>query len=540
MTSNEAAAEQPPVRLDLIKLLRTCLRCSLGAQQYVLADMLGIAELLREAEASDDDGSGAESEASNVFSMKQEASIGDAAPLSPRRAALLSPEEKARRQQAIRESIVGSLDVDVKGVLDHKGGASAKDLVTNADCLVQKIIVAGLQNAFGGSEMMPFRIVGEEDDDGQQHDVDDEEGLDESKTSSALSNTVSLGKSENRKERRAIRKALRTYGDKVTLPFAEHLEHAFPGDTRFVVGDSMIELRQRIAVFVDPIDGTNAFVEGVLDVPMNLVGIVVDGEPVASVVNKVFVAGKRSLSFCVRQPRCNQNCNATPTPTSHFLVLNGEFYSPMVREHHHPHHQHHLDLPNSNPTTIVAPTSLRTALRVTYSETTKAAVLAKYLDSLGNVVRVPARGAGFKLMALVEAHVRAQQRRETENVNGAEEDVFADVFVCPPHTVKKWDTCAPQAFLIMLGGDIFDGQGKPIRYNLLTPSGAILVAAARASGDAEEAVKCRNTSLGDGIVAVNGLSMILTRAGGNDESSVGEDACRPELVATIVKQRLKW
>ncbi len=40
----------------------------------------------------------------------------------------------------------------------------------------------------------------------------------------------------------------------------------------------------------------------------------------------------------------------------------------------------------------------------------------------------------------------------------------------PRENFKKWDTCAPHCLLMLLGGDIFDLHGMPIRYSTAAAS----------------------------------------------------------------------
>jgi 3'-phosphoadenosine 5'-phosphosulfate (PAPS) 3'-phosphatase len=542
------------VRLDLQKLLLTCVRSSLGAQQYVLSDMLQLSSLLRERPGDvpphPRSGHPTAEHGERIVDapLSREAAVnnssGDIFPHS----SSCDDDDDGGRREAVRRSIMKSLDIDVKGDLSHKGGAAAKDLVTSADVLVQKIVMAALRRAFAqppslndandvGDESsqgsvsprllptsassvgtLPFRFVGEEDGDGCA--PDDEDPL--AASLSEMRSTAWTPPAEEQQalaERRTLRTAICTYGDAALVPHEALLRKFLAEDAgaaRFVDGGSMAELQQRVSVFVDPIDGTNAFVEGVLEVPMNLIGIAVDGVPVAAVVNKIFVGGPSSLSYCFRRT------DGGAPPSGGFVVVDGEYHGTWQRSPPAPPHQ------------------LTRRLAVTYSETTKATVMAKYLEMLGAMERVPARGAGYKLMSLVCAHLGTAPPRNDEQQEGGSSGrrLRADVFVCPPNSVKKWDTCAAHAFLLLMGGDIFDLNGLPVRYNLLTPSASRLVresqekqpssSSSSAGAHGEDPVKLRNTSLPDGVVAVNGLRF------------ASDDDKTPVSTLDIVKERLEW
>eukprot|EP00658_Telonema_sp_P-2_P004040 TRINITY_DN11511_c0_g2_i9.p1 TRINITY_DN11511_c0_g2~~TRINITY_DN11511_c0_g2_i9.p1 ORF type:complete len:974 (+),score=191.87 TRINITY_DN11511_c0_g2_i9:88-3009(+) len=53
--------------------------------------------------------------------------------------------------------------------------------------------------------------------------------------------------------------------------------------------EQRVLLRQRVGLLIDPIDATNSFVKGDPRAPMCLVGITVDGAPVAGIANRVFL-----------------------------------------------------------------------------------------------------------------------------------------------------------------------------------------------------------------------------------------------------------
>jgi 3'-phosphoadenosine 5'-phosphosulfate (PAPS) 3'-phosphatase len=240
----------------------------------------------------------------------------------------LTPEQ----QLLIAERIAQRFHVESKGQLLHKSPGT-NDFVTMADVLAQRIIGAFLLHRYGsgGSMQLPFCVVGEEDVD--LCDLfDHREALDASiedlRGWSYWDAPAGTPAEIKERERRAILKCLHVYGDLSSRGSLEPLDccvqrWAAVFGPQCTTLSSMLNdpaLRSRVGIFIDPIDGTNAFVAGDLKVPHNLVGITVDGICVASVVNQLFMADasggttERSLSYCLRRLDC---------PTHALVVLRG-------------------------------------------------------------------------------------------------------------------------------------------------------------------------------------------------------------------------
>ncbi|KAK7197554.1 inositol polyphosphate 1-phosphatase [Novymonas esmeraldas] len=323
------------------------------------------------------------------------------------------------------DSLHRAVDVDVKAHLDYKDGDAANDLVTTADVLTQAVVMKALSRSFPS---LPFTVVGEED---------------------APSSAVAA-------EAEAC--MTRHYDAIPTMPYeAELLAHVQAGVDANTRGDAAVVLhaesdaamRRRLGIFIDPIDGTNCFVGGVWPAPMTLVGITLDSVPIAGVMNRVFyypLTGGAAAST-LPQPACVPSLSVVlhmPGLVAPFLVFDGDRVPTWVPP------------PECTPDTRLA---------VCRSSTTRAEFLQRLLTQLEPCDSVCARGAGYKLYHLLKK-VLAGRHVAQEAITPA------DVFVCPPVTIKKWDCCAPHAFLHALGGDVFGQDGTPLRYPLVCPDEA--------------------------------------------------------------------
>ena len=303
------------------------------------------------------------------------------------------------------ESIRARLQVQQKGALENKEG-NPMDLVTEADRHVQVIIsrLLGARYSGAGSRgdvTLPFTLIGEEDISGVPCDAHDE----------------------------AFRWCLDDIEDRKLRSI-----NAIPGADR--IPTYLVEANT-ISVFVDPIDGTNAFVEGVTEVPMTLIGIAVKGEPVAGVVNRIFTSWPASLNFGIYSPRCS------------VTVIGG--------------------LPCAGPVRDLGTFSADSELSITYSGTIKKSTLQPLFRQVSPMSFVPARGAGYKLMLLITGVVPTQTRQQ----QGMEKQAVClahpvHAFLAPDAAIRKWDVCAVHAMLRgYCGGEVLDWSGAVVRYDTL-------------------------------------------------------------------------
>ena len=165
-----------------------------------------------------------------------------------------------------------------------------------------------------------------------------------------------------------------------------------------------------IVVWVDPLDGTSEFAEGLLlDHVTVLIGISVSGKAVAGVINQPYYDFKalgmenvtgRTIWGCIGMGVFGLKESEKEVPDGRFIV---------------------------------------TTTRSHYNKEIEASLKAMNPDEV-----LRAGGAGNKVLFVIEGK--------------------ADAYVFPSSGCKKWDTCAPEAILRAKGGILTDILGRDITY----------------------------------------------------------------------------
>ncbi|CAH8869815.1 unnamed protein product [Trichobilharzia szidati] len=183
-----------------------------------------------------------------------------------------------------------------------------------------------------------------------------------------------------------------------------------------------------LVVWVDPLDGTKEFTEGLVEYVTVLIGIAAGGKPVGGVVAQPFY-----------QPTSVENTKKPHYITRVVWGLSdvGVFgVKPSLPSSQLPYpidlNAPKLSLPHS----IVITRSHR-------SPTHDIVIKAFYPTE-----SICAGGCGYKVLMLLEGR--------------------GHVYVFPSQGTKKWDTCAPEAVLLASGGKLTDLLGQPYNYSLNT------------------------------------------------------------------------
>ncbi|KAL8614589.1 hypothetical protein ACOMHN_049402 [Nucella lapillus] len=171
---------------------------------------------------------------------------------------------------------------------------------------------------------------------------------------------------------------------------------------------SLVDVKDEdIVIWVDPVDGTAEYTQGLLDHVTVLIGVAVNGIAIGGIINQPYYNYKAGSD--AKLGRCIWG-----------LIGLGSFGFERQK-----------------------PPEGENIITTTRSHSNRAVTEAVECCQPTKVERVG--GAGHKVLLLIEGQVHAY--------------VFAS------KGCKKWDTCAPEAILHATGGRLTDLLGKPIRYH---------------------------------------------------------------------------
>uniref|UniRef100_A0A0B7AE85 3'(2'),5'-bisphosphate nucleotidase 1 n=1 Tax=Arion vulgaris TaxID=1028688 RepID=A0A0B7AE85_9EUPU len=182
------------------------------------------------------------------------------------------------------------------------------------------------------------------------------------------------------------------------------LAHACPDLYKEVTSDQVV-------IWVDPLDGTAEFTEGLLDHVTVLIGVAINGEAKGGVIYQPYYNYQEGAE--ARLGRCIWG-----------LIGLGSFGF-----------------------TQMSPPANKNVITTTRSHADW--IVTEAVNSCEPTDIIKVGGAGHKVLLLIEGKVHAY--------------VFAS------KGCKKWDTCAPEAVLHAIGGHLTDLMGKPILYHEKVP-----------------------------------------------------------------------
>nr|XP_058895871.1 3'(2'),5'-bisphosphate nucleotidase 1 isoform X5 [Kogia breviceps] len=193
-----------------------------------------------------------------------------------------------------------------------------------------------------------------------------------------------------------------------------------------------------LVVWVDPLDGTKEYTEGLLDNVTVLIGIAYEGKAIAGVINQPYYNYQNSENQKLREPRNEAKVRKIARLLAALVgrkeagpdaVLGRTIWGVLG-----------LGAFGFQLKEVPAGKHIITTTRSHNSQLVVDCVAAMNPD---DVLRVG--GAGNKIIQLIEGKASAY------------------VFASPG--CKKWDTCAPEVILHAVGGKLTDIHGNALQYN---------------------------------------------------------------------------
>ncbi|KAL7671986.1 hypothetical protein ACOME3_006884 [Neoechinorhynchus agilis] len=178
---------------------------------------------------------------------------------------------------------------------------------------------------------------------------------------------------------------------------------------------------EEVTIWVDPVDGTSSLAKGQLHSVTILIGIAFRQLPVAGVIHCPFSKNENDLIF---SDTYASNWSKDNEGHTMYGLLNHGLYGIMVRD---PPGQ---DILTTSKAHLKKIETTQKAMQIIYGSRPKQIL---YLN-----------GCGFKILSTLTG--------------------VTDLYVYPTAGLKKWDTCAPEVFLRIAGGELTDCNGDRIDY----------------------------------------------------------------------------
>ena len=356
---------------------------------------------------------------------------------------------------------------DVLDSISYKIADDPRSALTEADGASQKVIIECLNCCWAKEiEAGRIKIVGEEEDD-HSTDLEGEKSYD-----TVYSDNMFTHFDNYNCPRTDLEPIIRDMFQLSGMRKSTHLER---GDD-----DSGCD---EIIIFIDPMDGTREFVEGRIQNVQCLIGITLNGMPVAGAMGMPMVHDTQiEIAYGLIALEKNESESAIPVP-----VLSGiKFFdalNPLVK-----------DAPNisasgdgdfgdvdddDNGTLVVfSGDSMKPSLNIAMDclENRVLGGSEEWIDQEGESIEVhrhpPIRkvivgGCGHKILS-VQRHVQSLVQRQKEGCDGSpsSQPVVGAISLAPPGS-SSWDTAAPTA--VLLAADpkarVTDLLGRPLIYD---------------------------------------------------------------------------
>eukprot|EP01084_Bolivina_argentea_P045726 84154_1 len=294
--------------------------------------------------------------------------------------------------------------------LDGNQGLNAKDPQTIADIAAQQLIQDSLLNTFPG-----ISVIGEEDEDSIK------------KHKSLINPIIPLLKLPE-------------------IYYKNDLYFQYLSGNKYnKIINQDLELKD-ICIWIDPIDGTKEYTEGIKNAVTCLIGIAYKGHPIAGIINRPF-SNQTIFGFCqipclFFEKRKYTNSQKTEIETKMDEKEEKEYDNDLQFDNI-------LNMEKISSINILTMEDFKKRDKnrriVCCSRSHLSDKITDYIKKCdpGKIVRQG--GAGGKVLMILEGH--------------------ADSYVHFSKGTKKWDTCAPQACLECVGGILSEPNGTLLDYS---------------------------------------------------------------------------
>lgn len=353
----------------------------------------------------------------------------------------------------VLDSVQYKIHDDPRSALTEADGASQKVIIECLNCCWEKEIDAGI-----------IRIVGEEDEDHYSTDLEGEKSFD-----TAFSEDIMSHFDNYNSPRPDFEPIIRDMFEQT-----ESSKH------------EVNSKRDEIIIFIDPMDGTREFVEGRIQNVQCLIGITVNGMPVAGAMGMPMVHGNHiEIAYGLLSPKRNESEPHVAVP-----LLSGVKTFDALNPLDIQYVKQDGSCPDST-LMVFSGDSKKPALKIAMGCLEKSVIgrvepgNIQEADSNEGYLQPPIRkivagGCGNKILC-VQRHFQCLSERHNEKDSSSSSSsppMVGAISIAPPGS-SSWDTAAPTAVLLAADPEarVTDLFGHPLIYDgehLLNDCGVVV------------------------------------------------------------------
>ena len=222
--------------------------------------------------------------------------------------------------------------------------------------------------------------------------------------------------------------------------------------------------RDELIIFIDPMDGTREFVENRVDYVQCLIGITLNGRPIAGAVGIPMIQeNKIEIAYGIDLPEDNimQNTVSKLSGVKYFNTLN-----PLVKQPAFVNTVTGDYIDGDDDITklvVLSGDSKKPALKMSM-KCLESDILGSYGDLAPPIRKIIVGGCGHKML-FVQRRFQELSERIRQN-EGAQSSMIGSISVGPPGS-SSWDTAAPTALLLAADPNalVTDLVGRPLVYD---------------------------------------------------------------------------
>jgi 3'-phosphoadenosine 5'-phosphosulfate (PAPS) 3'-phosphatase len=231
--------------------------------------------------------------------------------------------------------------------------------------------------------------------------------------------------------------------------------------------ESSCSKRNELIIFIDPMDGTREFVENRIENVQCLIGITLNGKPIAGAVGMPMVhENKIEIAYGIDFPADSQQATSTPLPklsgVKYFNAFNPLFKRLSVTDTGMGDYVDGED--DVKKLVVLSGDSKKPALNLAM-KCLERDVLGRYGESAPSIRKIVAGGCGNKML-FVQRRFQALSERIRHHEGTDLSSIIGSISLAPPGS-SSWDTAGPTALLLAADPNAFvtDLVGRPLLYD---------------------------------------------------------------------------